>query len=745
MSRFTRVPAVLLVCSTAWASQQSESKQAPPRRFHPVAPATSAIRVDGVLNEQAWQDATRIPLLYEWLPGDNVPPPVRTECLVTFDAHNLYVGFRASDPAPGRIRAHLTDRDVPFLDDTVGFMLDPFNDQRRAFQFRINPLGVQMDATNSDVDQSEDWSWDAIWESVGGMTEEGYVVEVAVPFTSLRFPNAAGPQTWGFVATRDYPRSLRHRIQSGWRDRNKSCLICQFDAITGLQGIRPGLSLEMDPTLTGTQTDIRSDFPAGSLASGDQQVEGGLTARWGVTPNLALNAAVNPDFSHVEADVAQLAVNERFALFFPEKRPFFLEGADFFGTPIQAVFTRTVANPLWGLKLSGKEQQHAGGIFFARDRINNLIFPANQGSRLDSIDQPVNSAVARYRLDVGKTSTVGLLLTDREGGGYSNRLGGLDGVLRLTSSDTVRIQYLRSQTEYPEEVAARHGQPSGSFEDDAFHVAYTHGDRNWFWTAQYRSFGPEFRADSGFVPRVDFRRVAGGVERTVWGKPGQRFSRLFFGLFHDRTEDFSGRLTDEGWDITFGYLGPLQSVVQLNLAPNREFFNGVTHDNFRTNFAFQIRPSGDLAFTLSGTVGKTIDFANSRQADMAVLVPQVEFSLARRINGALTHTFQQLEVEPGRLFDANLTQGRIVYHFNIRTFVRAILQYTNIDRNTAVYTFPIDPKTERLFSQYLFSYKLNPQTVFLLGYSDNFLGLEQVDLTQTDRTLFLKIGYAWVF
>jgi hypothetical protein len=743
---------LLLVCSGSLMAQQAAPpapKAAPPKEKYTIARASSPIQVDGQLDEAAWQTATSIPLRFEWLPGDNVTPPVKTEALVTFDEARLYVGFRAEDPEPGRIRAHLTDRDVPFYDDTVGFMIDPFNDQRRAFQFRINPLGVQMDSTFSDVDGSEDWSWDAIWDSVGRIGANGYIVEVSIPLTSLRFPGSSGVQTWGFVATRDYPRSERHRLQSAYRDRNANCVVCNLEELTGFENIRPGRNLELDPTITARRTDARDDFPSGELESGEFDFEPGLTARWSPTSNITLNGAVNPDFSQVEADVAQLAVNERFALFFPEKRPFFLEGADLFSTSINAVHTRTVAEPRWGLKVSGKQSRSAGGAFLAQDSVNTFVIPSFQGSSTESLDQEVLSGVLRYRFDLGKSSTLGVLVTNRQADDYHNRLGGIDGTLRVTLSDTIRFQYLRTSTAYPEAVAVRQGQPLDSFDGDALILRYTHQQREWFWHAQYRTLDPQFRADSGFVTRVDTKFATAGIERTFWGKPGGWYSRLIFGAHHDRTQNYAGTAKEHGSDFIFVWLGPRQAEYSLNVAPNRESFRGVHYDNLRINHYFEIRPTGDFAFFLSAVTGKTIDVVNGQQADVLRIDPSVELSLARRFNVSLSHGLQRLDVDRGRLFDANLTQARLVYHFNIRTFARAIVQYTDVDRNVAAYDVPITERSKQLFTQLLFSYKVNPQTVFLAGYSDNAVGFKEddlnVDLTKTDRTVFVKVGYAWLF
>ncbi|HEY8182192.1 MAG TPA: DUF5916 domain-containing protein [Thermoanaerobaculia bacterium] len=725
------------------APKQQEKKKREAATYD-IRESSGPIRVDGSLSEDAWKSATPIPLAFEWHPGDNVAPPVKTDVLVTFDRQMLYVAFHAYDPKPSAISAHLTDRDVPFNDDTVGIMIDTFNDQRRAFQFRINPLGVQMDATNSDVDGSEDWSWNAIWASEGRITADGYVVEIGIPFTQLRFPRGAEVQTWGFMAMRDWPREDRHRLRTMPTDRGAGCLICQFDKLAGFRELKPGRNLELDPTITAHQVAEREDFPDGPLKAGSTKVEPGLSARWGVTPNVTLSGALNPDFSQVEADAAQLAENERFALFFPEKRPFFLEGADFFSTPIDAVFTRTVADPSVGLKVTGKEDKNAFGLVVTRDRVNNLIFPSYEGSGLDSLDEGVSAVVARYRRDVGKTSTVGVLYTGRSGGGYSNHVAGVDGLVRFSKADSVRFQILRSTTEYPRSVAVNNGQPFGSFSGEGFNFSYNHSARDWQWNARYSDLGPRFRADSGFVTRVDTKQPSAWIQRNFWGKPGQKFTRIQIFAGADWTTNNSGSIKENGQDLQVTYLGTRQTYAEVGLSPNREYFAGKYYNNLRWSFFAESRPFPSFYGYIFTRGGKTIDFANQRQADVFVLEPNVELNLGRRVAANITHTLQQLDVNGGRLFTANLTQGRLIYHFNIRTLVRAIAQYRDVRRDPALYRFPVDRKSRDLFTQLLFSYKINPQTVFYLGYSDSSFADDRIDLVRADRTLFLKIGYAWL-
>jgi cellulose/xylan binding protein with CBM9 domain/uncharacterized protein DUF5916 len=749
------LPTVLVVCSISVTGLAGQTAAPPPaartapsaQEFH-VTAAGSEVELDGRLDESAWQSATAIPIRYEWFPGDSTPATIETTCLVTFDRSHLYVGFRAKDSHPGSIRANLADRDAPFQDDTVGFMLDTFNDGRRAFQFRINARGVQMDAFNSDVDGSEDWSWDAIWDARTVIAEDGYTVEVAIPFSSLRFPRTAGAQTWGFLAMRDVPRSTRVRLRSNYTDRNRTCLVCQFDKLTGFEAITPGKNIEFDPTFTVARTDVRDPFPAGSLQAGDADPQAGLSARWSVTPNVVFSGTINPDFYQVEADAAQLDVNTRFQLFFPEKRPFFLEGQDFFSTPIEAVFTRTVVDPRWGAKLSGKEGPHGFGFFSTQDDRTGITIPGYEGSGFQSLPQHNVGTVLRYRRDLGKAgSTLGALYTGRqstEGESYSNRLGGIDGLFRLSGTNSIGAQWLASRTNYPGSIAEEFNQRVDPFTGQAYAFNYNHGSRHWQWGAQSNGASPEFRADSGFVPQVDIRVYRGNAGYTFLGSTDKWFNEIFIGGGADRTEDWHGERASWGCDFPIEYSGRWQMSVEYNPACNYEYYLGQRYTNFRHNFSWSIRPSGLFSLYFSSGIGGTIDFDNARKADQVRLSTGGTFNLLARIEGSVDYTRFALDVAPGRLFTANQAQTRILYHLSLKTFVRAIVQYTDIDRDPSLYTFPVTERSKRLFTQFLFSHKLNPQTVFLVGYSDNGVGTPTITVTKTDRTFFLKIGYAWV-
>ncbi|MEN8222192.1 MAG: DUF5916 domain-containing protein [Acidobacteriota bacterium] len=725
--------------------QKKGEKVYPPAKNFKVVKAVSKISIDGVLNEEAWKHPEKIGIDYEWSPGDAVKPPVKTDVLVTFDEKNFYIAFVCYDPDPSKIRAHLMDRDSinTFIqDDHISFMVDTFNDERRAFQFRVNPLGVQADAIFSEMEGYEDFSWDAIWRSAGKITDFGYVVEVAIPLNQLRFPKDKGVQTWGIEADRSYPRNVRHRMSTHVRDRNKNCILCQFNKATGFEGLSPGKNLEFSPTLTMLRTDKIDEFPNGNLQNGKVDTEPGISAKWGVTSNMTLNAAINPDFSQIEADVRELEVNTRYAVRYPEKRPFFLEGADYFLTPLEAIFTRTVFDPYWGGKLTGKIGKNAVGFYTTRDKFNNLLIPSNQGSVSLSLKEDVFNGVFRYRRDLGRGSALGMLYTGRAGDEYSNHVAGFDGFFRLSRSKTINVQYLRSQTEYPDEIVSNYGQEEGNFGGNAIMAEFTHFSRNLFYRVLYTDLSSGFRADSGFIPRVDYRRIDAMVSPVIWGKRGSWFNRIAFTLRGWNVTDQEGNMTDQKLYLNFTYQGPLQTAAQTALNLSKEVYKGETFNVNYMQFFAEMKPRGGLAYYFYTRFGDAIDYTNTRLGNSLQLNPGIELGLGRHFNMNLSHVYEKMNYDGNKVYTANLLQTKLIYNLNIRTFLRAIVQFTDIDRNTGLYLVPIEERTKAIFTQFLFSYKINPQTVLFLGYSDNQYGMKGIDLTRADRTFFLKIGYA---
>jgi hypothetical protein len=702
-----------------------------------------AIDVDGRLDEGPWKQPPTFELAYETRPAENGPAPVRTEVWIAYDVNNLYLAFRAHDPEPYRIRARLSDRDSAYQDDFVGVALDTFNDQRRGFEFFVNPLGVQMDLTQNEMTGGEDDSWDAIWDSAGRITETGYIVEMRLPFSSLRFPRSADGMTWGIDVVRIYPRDQRYRIGLHPIDRGNNCYLCQASKLVGFEGVAPARSIELDPTLTASMSGVRADFPDGEIEDGNPEVEPGITARWGITPNLMLSAALNPDFSQVEADAAQLDVNTQFALFYPEKRPFFLEGGDIFATRFNAIYSRNIADPDWGVKLTGKMGKDAIGVIVAEDSRTNFLIPSSQSSELASSDEGNLSSIVRYRRDLFGATTGGLFFTGREGDGFHNRLFGGDVLFRWKDTEAARIEILGSQTLYPEAIAEDYGQSHDQISDFAVRAVYQHTSRDWMYFVLYREVGEDFRADLGFVPQADFREGGAALERAWYPEVGG-WSQLRLGVEWDEYEDQRGQHLNRRVEAYTWAQGPRESFVRLSVIGGDLFYDGELFDTDRINLYGEAQVLPSVFVYLDATVGRQVDFTNTLQADQLRLDPGLRFNLGRHLRVDLDHSYERLEVDAGRLYTARLSQLRTTYQFNVRTFVRWIAQYYDIDRNPAAYESEVDARSRRWFNQLLFSYKVNPQTVVFLGYSDTYLGDQQVDLTQESRTVFLKIGYAWM-
>jgi hypothetical protein len=703
------------------------------------------LEIDAHINEPAWEHALLVPLVYETRPGENTEPPVRTEALLLDTGASFAVAFRAFDPNPDQIRAYFRDRDSLFNDDFVGVKLDTYNDSRRALEFFVNPFGAQLDAIEDDVNKREDDAWDAIWESAGRITEFGYVVEMEIPYGAMSLPPTQGEKTWGIDVLRFYPRGVTHRISNSPQDRNKECVLCQISRFHGFERARQGRNLEITPTLVAVRADSREELSA-PLVSGDADSEFGLDVNWGITSNITLNGTLNPDFSQVEADVAQLNVNQTFALFFPEKRPFFLENADYFDSRIRAVFTRNVVDPDYGLRVTGKLGDGVMGAFFAEDTVTSFLIPGSQGSSIGSFERSSTDAVLRYRRDLPGNSSVGVIGTARSADGYHNYLAGVDALYRPTESDRINAQVLTSRTLYPDEIVTEFDQPTGEFDGDAISLSYNHDERDWFSYVNYDEFDRGFRADMGFVGKVDFDRWIVGAGR-VWypeDVSSSWWNRIQLNGDWDKAHDQSGQLLEEEWEARLSVEGPLQSFVQLAGTVRERFWNGTLFDEKSIRLFSEFTPRRGLYLRLSVREGDQVDFANTQLGEVLNIRPQIRWSLGRHLSLDLRHTYEKFDRREGRLYEVNLSDLRLAYQFDLKQRLRLVLQYQDITRNPALYVDEVDTQTRGLGGQLIYSYKVNPRTLFFAGYGEGDFEDDSVeDLTTLSRTLFVKLSYAW--
>jgi len=717
------------------------------KRTWEIPEKDAGIHIDGHIDDTEWKDAALFEIAYEVSPGENTPAPVKTEVWIISDQDAFYVGFRCHDPEPGKIRARYRDRDDLWADDWVEIVLDTFNDKRRAYEFAVNPLGVQMDAINDEVNSSYDTSWDAIWDSVGRLTGNGWEVEIRIPFRQLRFKNKEGPKTWGIDLVRSWPRNVTHHLGMFPRERGSNSYLSQMEKIRGFANARIGRDLEVVPTVTSTTNRERPDFPTGGWETTDSSVEGGVTIGWGITPNMTLAAAVNPDFSQVEADAVQLDINTTFALYYPETRPFFLISADTFETDLPLLHTRTIAEPSVAVKWTGKTGAHTFGVLGADDDVTNVVIPGSSGSMMGHFDHGNLVGAGRWRMDFGSNSTVGAMLTDREDGrGYSNRVYAGDLQYRLSSSDRVWANLAHSTSRYSPEMVDYFGLEDTSAEGHASELGFLHSVRNWNASISFSDASRGFRADSGFLPFVDYRLYSAGFNRNWWGDSDQWFTRISIGArYYYEEKASSSTLLDRAATLSFSYSGPFQSHVGGSVASGDQVYRGLRFSTDRWFLMSSIRPGQSLAVIVFVLGKDWIDFAAVKPADYFNTGTTVDINTGRHLSLQASWDYSDLTRDEGRVYTARVSSLRSVYQFNLRCFLRLIVQYVQVDQNPELSPWVISPQSEDLFTQLLFSYKLNARTVFFLGYSDRSFGMDQFSLTRANQSVFAKIGYSFLF
>ncbi len=699
--------------------------------------------IDGVLDDAIWQDALTVNLLYETEPDNTRKAIVETKAYIVDNGQSILFAFEAMDPEPEKIRAFLRDRDSAYRDDYVGVMLDTYNDQRRALQFFVNPLGAQIDSIRDESGggTNEDDSWDAIWDSAGKITDQGYIVEIEIPYYEIQMPTTVGEKTWGINLFRSYPRDVRKQLASSPNDRNNTCFLCQIDKYTGFANAERGRDLEITPSITMISNQQREDVSS-DYSDLKHNFEPSLDINWGINSNLTLTATLNPDFSQVESDSAQLDLNQTFALFFPERRPFFLENSDFFNTRLRLLYTRNIAAPDYGLRLVGKNGKNAYGIFITDDTSTNILIPGVFGSSVANLNLESQNIATRYRRDFGNSSTIGAMITKRSADDYSNVVTSVDSTYRVTDEDIFIFQFANSETKNPQALIEDFEQEQKT-SGNAYIVRYRHSENNFNYQATHIDYDDGFRADLGFIGQIGYRKSIVGGEY-IWRPENETWwNRINFYSDWDITHDQQGRLLEKELEARFNIDASKQSRFGMNGYRRQRLWNDVLFDETRVGFDARFQPKAGITLGTGYAVGDSIDFANTRIADRTGAYVFANLNLGQHLSVNLDHSFRKLNRDGGNVFIANQSDLRFSYQFNIRQRLRLALINTNINRDVSLYDSEVDSHTRRLNTQLIYSYKVNPKTLLFLGYSDAGIEDQDFDLTRTNRTLFAKFSYAW--
>ena len=704
-----------------------------------------SITVDGVMDEPHWINATHIPIVYQDEPNEKGTPPVKTDAYLYEDGSSLYVAFIAQDPDPSQMRASLRDRDTLWEDDAVILVIDTFNDERTGYEFHVNPLGAQGDIRMTDTDGwSSDTSWDAIWDSAGQITDQGYVVEMRIPFKALRFPENKKELTWGFSVMRNYQRDVFYQLSNMGFDRNIKCSLCQFDKLIGFNDIESSKNVQITPTLTALRNDSKPQVP-GDWDNGDLDTEIGLDLRWGLTNDAVINATINPDFSQIETDSLELDVNTTFSIYYAEKRPFFLDGASYFKSSLfELLYTRTIAEPTLGAKLTGKTGDHSYALMLADDDNSNILLPTNQGSGFASLNDKTNAAAARYQFDMGEQGIIGLTSTHRESDDYHNTVFSIDGSYWFNQSDTLLYQASTADTRNSEFLIENYNT-SETQSDQAYALELTRDKRDYKLFSYYENIGQDYRTDLGYQAKVDYEKVGFGGGQTWYRDEADLLTSWSYEAEWDKTWAQNGDLLEEEYEGFLSFKGQKQSIFEIGLVHRYENYN----DNFyNQNIGYiytGFKPTKDLKLSLYIEYASRIDYANEQLGDAFDTQTQVVWDINDHWQMDLKHNYSQLDAPDGeRIFTANLIDFRLYYKFSMRSMLKLILQFEDIDRNEDAYFYQVSQINKDYGSQLVYSYKINAQTLFYLGYSDKGYQDDSLKSVERDqRTFFTKVSYAW--
>lgn len=771
---------LLLLAAAAAADTTGQEYRGTDGRTRVAIPRIEAdITVDGALDEPVWQQAARLTGFSQYAPADGRPAELATEVLVWYAPGAIHFGIRAQAP-PGSVRATLADRDKLGNDDRIEIYLDTWNDGRQALVFGVNPLGVQWDGALSEGSrlstgasggrESVDLTPDFVYTSRGRVTANGYEVEIRIPFKTLKY-QALDVQDWRINVVRRITSTGHEDSWTPARRANASFL-GQSGTLTGLTGLRRGLVMDVNPVATWRA----SGAPAEPGWSYDGQAEFGGNARWGITPNLTLSGTVNPDFSQVEADASQVITDPRQALFFSEKRPFFLEGIEQFTTPNNLVYTRRIVSPVGAAKVTGKTGNTNVALLLAFD---------DRSSSLDTGDPRTPFfAIARVTHDLGRQSRLGFVFTDREDGPYANRLAGVDTRL-LLGRFTVTAQAAGTATRRDGETIIA----------PLWQMGVSRTSRRFGFNYSFQGISHDFAPAAGFISRAGVANLGFNHSLLFYGKPGATFERTTVTLqtrgVWDYEDFVNGReirdvqvfLTGNqqirgGWNLNATLIGErfgYDRRLYTNYAIERQLGGGVvdtipfpTQSNIQNrdiSLTLDTPRVGPASLRVNWIFGRDVNFHEWTRANVRILnaTANIRPTAQLRLDASYIQQWYERYREETQVAVTHIPRLRMEYQVSRAVFVRLVGEYHAFERDSlrdagrtddpilirgrdGVYRR--EPALARndnnLRADLLFSFQPVPGTVFFAGYGGSYREAERFRFDGLDRTsdgFFLKASY----
>lgn len=731
----------------------------------------SNLKIDGNLNEPVWEKIKKYGNFSEISPGDNTKPGVETEVMMFYDDENLYFGFMCYENDMTNLRASLCERDKMFSDDFCGFFLDTYNEGRQAYELFVNPYGIQGDLMWT-TPGNEDYTFDMIWYSATKTYKSKWTLEIAIPFKSIRFPDRK-IQKWQIQLLRIRPRENRYQYSFLPLSRDDPTLFTRACKLNGVEHIKGGKNIEFLPYLIGSQSGTISDRTNSNSKFANERVQGdfGFNLKYGITSNITADLTFNPDYSQIESDAGIISVNNPIAFSFSEKRPFFLEGASIFQSPLYIVYTRSINNPLFALKTTGKIGKTEFGYLSAYDKKTSFILPFSENSQFLMTDRTSLSNIFRIKHTIKDESYIGFIMTDREVNkegpftmkilnftsykdnkaqflnidGY-NRAFGMDGKFQFWKNYIFDFQLMKYVTQ---EINYDRYHNSETFDggkytkalDGEYYSGYqnyailTRSARHWNFNISYRDISPTARRDNGYLGNNDFREFA-SWQGYMFYPNSDILLRIQPELYGYIRNYYDGRPREQ--------VLQLATYVQLNnqinfypgfLLINNEKFGGINHEGVRRGFInFNINTFNLI--TLGGYLetGKYIIRSNNPGVGYGM---SIEFwSTFKPIsNLVMQNNYDYFELSKNykgeKIYAGYIMRNTTSYNLNKDITIRLISEYNSFSGS--------------LYLNPLASYKPNPFTIFYFGFTDMFNDVEtpngQPKFVLTDRQFFLKIQY----
>jgi hypothetical protein len=744
------------------AVQQGVTTKAGPSKAHlvlkRVSAAPSLADFEGMkpVGEIA-QQMVRVEGFTARVPVDDLPSTEPTEVYIGYDSKTLYAVFLCFDSQPKRMRARLPNRDDVFSDDSITFQIDTFRDQQRAYSVGVNAGGIQGDGVWVEG-TGWDLSFDTLYKSEVKRTPRGYIALLAIPFKSLRFPTGLS-QHWGLLLNRYIARTTEDTFWPRYSTRIQSRL-AQMADLEIPETISGGRNMQFIPYTTfanSRQLDQR-DPAAAKFDNRNLEVRPGIDdAKVVLHDKLVLDFTVNPDFSQVESDDPQVLVNQRFEVFFPEKRHFFIENASYFNSPIQLLFTRRIGKPDAGVRVTGKLGSYGLGFLMADDRGPGQVVPDSD----PNAGQRALFSIGRLTRDFGPQRFVGVMFTRRQFGPRENIDAGTDTTWKINPNWRASAQAVLSWTQ---------DQSLPRTRGDALYAGIFRDGSHLTAQSEYKSFSPQFQADSGFVPRVDIRNIASQMQYKflVHDRKLVNWGPI---MAHSATWDHAGTLLEywAGPSMVFNFRDA--TLVEGWIKTGATYLRPVDFQGLQSVQRYDFR---DVGGTVGSTPSNLLTFAatfdDQRLINFIPAVGQVPGSArafagnstvsvrpTRMLTIDNTYFYTQLadEISRRRILLDQIMRSRWLYQFDAKWSIRLTGQYEALLPNSLLTSAPL---TKQFNGDFLLTYRINLGTALYVGYNHDLQNYDprlkaiNDQLARTDREFlndgrlfFVKLSYLFQY